>query len=142
MNGGSGIGLGQHQGLGVTRQGAGLGAELGVRRGRLAAQNPETGLGKGLDASAAVVVDDLVLAVAEEREVVLGYPAQECRHLLQPGRIDRQLAIGQLLRQLENPVAHRLPVLNRRSHLLEDSLDLLAHPRHQVGVRLARHFGV
>ena len=89
----------------------------------LAAQQPEPG---ALDAAQRVLVER-VLAVAEEREVVVGQPREEGARLVGLGRLDagrrRALELGH---QRLHPVAHRPPVVDHDA-------DALEHSAHRLG---------
>ena len=60
----------------------------------------------------------LVLAVAEEREVVVGEPVEERAPPRRLVGVERR-RIRQVRDHLERPLAHRLPVLDRGAHLAD-----------------------
>ncbi|GHI38535.1 hypothetical protein Sviol_29430 [Streptomyces violascens] len=87
---------------------------------RVGAQDAEAGAGDG---GQRVVVGELVLAVAEEGEVVVGEPAQELA-----GLVDVLLAqvaglrlLGQLVGDAQRGVAHLLPVLDGFPYVGQDA---------------------
>ncbi len=87
---------------------------------RVRAQYAETGAGHGGER---VVVTQLVLAVAEEGEVVVGQPAQQLAGLLDlgPGQIARD---GLALQAVGDPgrrVPHLLPVLDGLADVGQDT---------------------
>ena len=119
------------------RQGQCLGTEFRVRRGGLAAEDPQARVGSGPKAGHVTVDHQVVLPVAEKGEVVLDRPGEECPHLLElagvdPGRGNREL-VDQPLHRGE----HRLPVLDRAAHVLEDALDVGLQAVELAGVGLA-----
>ncbi len=147
VHGGAAVGLGQHQqlalaGLGPGRRGEPaeggrghgvLGEGVGARVG---AEHAEAGAGDRLQQVLAVLgLDQVVLAVAEEGEVVVGQPAEQLLclvHLL--GReLGRRRAV-QVVGQPQRTVAHLGPVLD---HLA----DVHQHPA-QVGLDGGQLLGV
>ena len=78
---------------------------------------------------------DLVLAVAEEREVVVVHPLQQRTRLFEVLLRDRGRRLLELGDRLVHLSAHRLPVLDRRGHVAEHALEIGAKTleRFQVG---------
>ena len=64
-------------------------------------------------------VDEVVLAVAEEHEVVVAQPPQELRGAGGLAGPERQHGVLQLVRQLIAPVPHRTPVRHRHPDVVE-----------------------
>ena len=87
-------------------------------------EDAETGIGPRVQAGA--VVDQIVLAVAEVGEVLLGDPAQEREILGQFVGVERRRILLDLGDDLEHAVAHRQPVGDSAAHLLEHRQDLVA----------------
>ena len=130
VHGGARVGLRQHQegllaglGLGGIRQ---LGERL-----RLVLVGPEDaqpGAGHRAQDLVVALALEVVLPVAEEREVVVGQPGQEGPAAVQLLRVERRGRGGQLLDDLAGLGAHLLPVLDGvadlAEHLLEGLLDL------------------
>ncbi len=146
VHGGPAVRLRQHEQLVLAGLGAGVGREpleggadrvlvvlgvLGVR-----AQYAETGAGHGGER---VVVAQLVLAEAEEGEVVGGQPAQQLAGLLDLGRgqVDRQ---GLALQAAADPgrrVPHLLPVLDGLADVGQDAQQVGGDLLEVGAVRLA-----
>ncbi len=87
---------------------------------RVGAQDAEAGAGHG---GQGVAVDQLVLAVAEEGEVVVGQPAQQLAGLLHLGRaqVGGGGLVGEAVRDAQRGVAHLLPVLDRLADVGQDA---------------------
>ena len=67
---------------------------------------------------------EVVLAVAEEREVVVGQPAQQVAGLLHLVRVDaRRRSLGELVDDVVELGVHLLPVLDRLADVAEHPLD-------------------
>ncbi len=124
------VGLGAHR-RGQPAEGLADGVVLVVVADRVGAQDAEAGPGDGLEDLLALVLDQVVLAVAEEGEVVVGEPAHELPGLadLLLGQAGRGL-LGELVGQTQRGVAHLGPVL-------DDLADVAEHPA-QVGLDLAQ----
>ncbi len=102
----------------------GAGAELRVRRHRRAAKDPEPRVEHGLQSVLLTVGDGLVLAVPEEREVIVSQPLQERLGLLDAGGIEsRRLLLVKLSDERLGPPAHRVPIGDRGMDLAQDTLD-------------------
>ncbi len=150
VHGRAGVGLGDHQ----RHRGARLAAQLrrqcceaarGGAAGRLAPEQAERRALEALQLIARLIADQVVAAVAEQGEVVVGDPAQERLGLGQLGRLehlgaglqvgDRDLDLGQ----------HRAPVLDRRpdigKRLLEVDPDRLDPLGIALPVDLEMHVG-
>ncbi len=86
---------------------------VGVVAQRVGAQDAQAGAGDRLEHLLALVLDQVVLAVAEEGEVVVGQPAHQLPGLadLLLGQVRRGL-LGELVGQSERGVAHLRPVLD------------------------------
>ena len=115
---------------GSVHRGAGIGlphSEAGVdaAEGRL-------GVGSARDAERCA---GLGIAVAEEREVVVGHPAQQRRRL-------RVVRIGQRTRDRERLVTHRLPVIDGGANVAEHPQQVAAERLEQGRVGLAVHLEV
>jgi hypothetical protein len=68
-----------------------------------------------------------VVAVAEEREVIVRQPGEEGLRLRGFGLWYRELVWVELGGCLECPFAHLQPVIHRRSHLVEDLVQMRVH---------------
>lgn len=130
VHGGPAVRLGQHQQPVLAGLGPGVGGQplegradgvaLVGRVVRVGAQDAEAGPGDGGEG---VVLAQLVLAVAEEGEVVVGQPAQQLAGLLQlargevlGGRLGRQL-----VRDTDGRVPHLAPVLDGLADVVQDA---------------------
>ncbi len=122
--------LGQHQQVVLARLGAGVGGQplegradrvvLAAGVVRVGAQDAEAGAGDG---GQRVVVAQLVLAVAEEGEVVVGEPAQQLAGLLDLllGHVGGDGLLGQRLGQRGGGPAHLAPVLDGLADVGQDA---------------------
>ncbi|MEY9488253.1 hypothetical protein RKD26_004047 [Streptomyces calvus] len=129
VHGGPAVGLGQHQQLVLARLRAGVGGQpLEGRADRVAlvggvvrvgAQDAQAGAGDGAQR---VVLAQLVLAVAEEGEVVVGEPAQQLAGLLdlRRGQVGGHRLVGQRLGQPGGGLAHLAPVLDGLADVGQD----------------------
>ena len=106
------------------------------------AEDAEARLREHLEASLLAVRDEVVLAISEERELVVGNPLEERAHLAALGRVHAAQVVLELAGELERLAAHRLPVPDGRPHLLEHPLDAVVKPLEQLRVRLAHDLGV
>ena len=77
---------------------------------------------------------DLVLAVAQEGEVVVVHPLQQRTRLVELLLRDRGRRLLELGDRLVHLSAHRLPVLDRRGHVAEHALEVAAKPFERVQV--------
>ncbi len=84
-----------------------------------------------------LAVHDLVLAVTQEGEVVVGGPAQEGLRLGAAGGVHRHRAGAEIFGDGQHLGAHRLPVGDRFAHVHQRGLDRLADGGHGLGVGLA-----
>ena len=119
------VGLGQHQAQRRQRQPDRLRAQPVERMLRGTSQDPQAGVGTHLQAGPVAVDHQVVLPVAQEREVVLGHPAQERLDLLDLASVHRRRPLVELVDQLVGALAHRAPVLDRCPHLFEYALDVV-----------------
>ena len=136
------VGLGQHEHVRCARELERLRPQALERGRRGVAKDPQAGVRDGLQAGLFALLHEVVLAVAEEREVVRGDPLEEVRDLLQLGRIDGRGLALELLVQLLGLGAHRLPVLHRQAHLAEHTVEVLVQPLELGRVALAHDLGV
>ncbi len=125
------VGLRQHQRMWRPRERERLGLERLRRRRRGAAQDPQPGAG---DRGQLAGLAQLVLAVAEEREVVLPQPLEERLGLVELVGVDRWQLAPQLGRERGRPCPHRAPVVDRRLDLLEHQLDPGPEHRQPIGI--------
>ena len=122
VDGGPGVGLGQHQALGrVLRAARDLGRHLADRLlARLGvAQDAEAGAGHGAQPGAVGGPDQVVLAVAEEEEVAVGQPAEQIAVL---GPVAAGLCpslAAQVCGQAAGHRAHPRLILDRDPHVVE-----------------------
>lgn len=130
MHGGAAVGLGQHEQLVLAGLGAGVGGQPLEGRAdgvalvagvvRVGAQDAQPGARHG---GQRVVLAELVLAVAEEGEVVGGQPAQQLARLVEVGA--GQVAGDRLLLEAvgdpQRGVAHLLPVLDGLADVGQDA---------------------
>ena len=97
-----------------------------ARRQRLAlalAQQPEARSPDDRQARAAVLLDEIVATVPDEREVVVHEPLQECPGLVDLVPRQREVAAAELGVDREHALAHRLPVGDGRAHVVQDAHD-------------------
>ncbi len=129
VHGGAAVGLGQDEQLVLAGLGAGVGGQplegradrvvLVGRVVRVGAQDAEAGAGHG---GQRVVLAQLVLAVPEEGEVVVGEPAQQLAGLLdlKLGQVGGDGLVGQRVGQRGGRLAHLAPVLDGLADVGED----------------------
>ena len=134
---GARVGLGQDQDVRLAGERAHGRGQLRVG-GRdvaaaLAPQQPEPG---ALDAAQRLRVER-VLAVAEEREVVVGQPREKGARLVGLGRVDagRRRAL-ELADQRLHAVAHRPPVVDHHADALEDAAQRLGQLVEALGLAI------
>lgn len=135
VHGGAAVGLGQHQQAvlaGLAR--ASVEQPVEGRRDRVAvvlaavvrvgAQDAEAGAGDG---GQRVTVDQVVLAVAEEGEVVVGEPAQQLTGLFELvlAQVRGDRLVGQVVGDAQRGVAHLLPVLDGLAYVGQDALEVV-----------------
>jgi hypothetical protein len=137
VHGGAGVGLGQDQGVQALARGQVAGGQA-FDRARLhqvvlAAQHAQAAALH----RAELAVGDLVLAVAQEGEVVVGGPAQEGLRLGAAGGVDRQRAGLEFVGDVHHLVAHRLPVGDGLAHVRQRGQQRLLDRLHGFGVGLA-----
>ena len=132
MHGGARVGLGEHQQLRLARARAHLRRQRGEARrhaSRLRARAACRGRcpARSRSTSSPPSCRQLVVAVAEEGEVVVGQPAQE---RAAPRRLARRSTGGAVasssLTIASHALPHRLPVLDRGAHVGEHALDAVA----------------
>ncbi len=152
VHGGAGVGLGQHQ-QGVLAGHLGdLGRQLAGRRRHVGvvAQDAVPGAGHAAQVVALLLALEVVLAVAEEGEVVGAQPLEEGDATLELLGGDRAGRVGaQLLDDHPCLLLHPAPVLDRLAHVAQhplyvegdlvdvlvvpDPADLDVHPRLTLG---------
>ena len=132
------VGLGQQQDLRLAPDVERLAAQRLGRLGGSAAQDPEPRAVDRLQPRLVALVDQVVLAVAEEREVVVDQPVEERLGLLDERRIHagRRVAV-ELVDQRRRAGAHLLPVLDRGADLGQHPLDRLPQLVEQHPIVLA-----
>ena len=134
VHGGARVGLGEHEQrllaglrLGDRRQlGEGAGQVLVV------AQDAEPRAGDGAQAAlvgGVLVGLELVLAVAEEGEVVVGQPGEEVAPLAHLGVRQRRRVVGELADHGQHLGVHLGPVLDRLADVAQHPLDALGDLR-------------
>ena len=128
VHGGAGVGLGQHQqrllaGLRLDRVGQ---PPERLRHLLVGAEDAEAGAGDGAQEVVVALALELVLAVAEEREVLVGQPRQQLGGLADLLGVQRRRVAPQPVDQLGDLGVHLLPVLDRLAHVAQ-------HPLHVVG---------
>ena len=108
---GLGVGLGQHQQLLLAGLGLGDGRQLAEALGRVlvGTQDAEPGGGHGSQDLVVAVGLEAVLAIAEEREVVLGQPLEERRAALELLGLERRRVGAQLRRRWSAPGSASCP---------------------------------
>ena len=143
MHGRGRVCLGQEQDLRLPAHPERLSAEPFRRLRRRAPEDPEPRSVDRLESPLVAVVHQVVLAVAEEREVVVGQPLEERLGLGDDGGIHgrRRLAV-ELLDQRARARPHLLPVLDGGAHVGQDPLDRLAQALELSPIVLARHLDV
>ena len=138
----AGVRLGDHQRRRIARAAPdfrrqGSEAARGGARRALAAEQAER---RALDPAqliAVAVADQVVAAVAEEGEVVVGDPRQERLRLLQVVGVDHLGAVLQVGECGVDLAEHRLPVLDCRAHVAERALELGADRLQPLRIALA-----
>ena len=88
------------------------------------AQDSEPRLGDRAQDVVAVVSDELVLAVAEEREVIVLEPVEERGGLGDVVAVERRRTPAEARDHLAHAPAHRAPVVDGGAHVAEDLLEL------------------
>jgi hypothetical protein len=115
----------------VRRQ---LGEALRDRLRARLAQDPQAGARHGAQAILAVLGDEVVVAVAEEREVVMFEPRQQRLGLLDLAAVDRRRLLVELGDDPLHALAHPWPVLDRRVHLAQHAHEVAAQRVELVGL--------
>ncbi len=131
VHGGAGVGLRQHQQGVLTRHLCDLGRQLARRRRHVGVVAQDAVARPGHTPQVvAVVVLEVVLPVAEEREVVGAQPLEEGDTLLELVGRDRGRRVGpQLVDDQPGLLAHPVPVLDGLA-------DVAEHPLHVLGDRV------
>ena len=137
VHGGSGVGLGHHH---QRRRGPCERSRLGrqrletVRQARriVFTQQPQAGAGHGSQRVLPVVDDQIVLAVAQQGQVVVGQPLHERTGFVALLRRHRRGQVFEFMNDLVQPPDHRLPVGDRDAHVGKHTLDA----GHQIGALL------
>ena len=88
----------------------------------IVAQNAEAGAGARLELVEVLAVDELVLPVAEQREVVAGEPFEEQAGLREHLRGGEALGVAQLVRGHAQLHEHRLPVFDCGTNVAQCAL--------------------
>ena len=127
---GARVGLGQHEQLVLARLGLGQWGQLGERAGEVlvVAQDAEPGAGNGTQSALLgrpLLRLELVLAVAEEGEVVIGQPGEEVAALGDLGLGQRRRRVVELTDHGQHLGVHLGPVLDRLAHVAQHALDAL-----------------
>ena len=142
MHGGPGVRLGDDQQALLQRPRVRLRGQRGqaARLGLVAAQDAQAGTQDRLQHLA---VDQPVLAVPEEREVVVDQPAQQLDGVGDVPVRYRQPRVGQLVGQAQRLGAHLRPVFDRLAHVgqypLEVAQQLVAVVRVAYPVDVQQH---
>ncbi len=129
MHGGAGVRLGQDEPLRVLGPGAHLRGQRGERAGAapVMAQDAQAGPGHGLQRHPVRALEQVVLPVPQEREVVVGQPAQQ-RHRL--GRRPGSLG-GQPVGQPGGLGLHPGVVLHRDPHVVQHPVQVYLQHVHR-----------
>ena len=146
VDGGAGIGLREHERARIAREG------LEARRQLLEARRhaAQAGLAQHAQARArddaqhvlAAHVRELVVAKAQEREVIVDDPREEFAHLRRLGLVHALGHAGELLHDLFHASAHGRPVLDRRAHVGQHRGEAVAQGLEPCRVRLPVHLHV
>ena len=99
------------------------------------AQDPEARAGRGAQHVLPFLGEDLVLAIAEEREVTVVHPLEQVASLRALVRIDGSRR--DLLGDVADVLAHRRPVLHGSAHVAEDAAEAVTQKLELLGARLA-----
>ena len=125
MHGGAGVRLGDHEQTGFAGEAPNPGAQAGEGVGIPGLglpKNSEAGSFPGAQPFLAFLAQQLVLAVAEESEVVVPDPRQKVAPTGDLGLIERRGAGLDLLEHRAQPLLHRRPVLDRGAHVREHAV--------------------
>ncbi len=111
------------------------GEARGDRRAFFLSQDPEPAAGDRAQHVLAVLAQQVVLAVAEEREVVVAQPLEERTRFGELLRVDGRRALGELGDDVPGALPHRPPVLDGGAHVAEDAAQVVAEllDRRRVG---------
>ena len=113
-----------------------------ARLAALLAQDAERGLGPRHERELARLAAQLVLAVAQEDEVVVLEPGQEGARLGDLVAVERRRVGAQLSDDVERLRPDRLPVGDRRAHLVDHAHQVVPELLELPGVGLARDLRV
>ena len=153
MHGGAHVGLGEQQQRGPVDEAARFQRNrrerLRVGLLRRIAQDAETRVGHGAQSELAVVLRQVVFAVAEKAEMVVVDPLQESAILGRGVGIDREarpcLAVAVARDDIAHGGEHGLPVMHREPHIAQDPkepvLNALQFRRFGLPVHLHMHVG-
>jgi hypothetical protein len=138
---GARVRLREHEQLGLAGERADLGGELGeaVRdpaEARLA-QHAESRARHYAQLVLAIDRFELVLAVSQEREVILPRPVEERADLVRLLAFEKRGRVVELGDHRRHALVHRLPVLDRGAHVAEHRGDPAAERLQPLGVDLA-----
>jgi hypothetical protein len=146
VDGGPGVGLGHHQhGRRSAGEGAGRHGQRREARRLLPtpfAQHAQAAAGDQLQRQLAALAHQVVLAVAEQREVVVGQPLQEGAALRRFRGIDAGRRRRQFLGRLLQVRDHGGPVADRGAHVRQHPFDALAQRCPLLRVDEAVHLDV
>jgi hypothetical protein len=141
MDGRARVGLGEHQQPRLARERAKLLGKLTEARRDAAQpglpQDPEAAARQDPQLVLAVHARELVVAVAEEGEMVVGGPGEERADLRGLLLVEARGGRLELLDDVLHPRAHRLPVLVGGAHVGQHVLDALAEVLELRGVDFA-----
>ncbi len=138
VDGGPGVGLGDDQELLLARLGPHLGGQRREALGThlVVAQDAQRRPWQRPQRLALVGVLQAVLAVAEEREVPVGEPAQQVEAVLHLRGLKRRRVHAQVLGRLHRQRPHLPEVLDRVAHVGEHPLQIALDPLEHLGVGL------
>ncbi len=80
------------------------------------AQDTETRAGNGYEPVFGSAFAQLVLAIAQQREVIIGKPVDERAGFLEKAELSRRMALNMISTGVER-IEHRRPVLDRCTHV-------------------------
>ena len=135
MHGGARIGLGQDQPVTRARQPAHfLGQFDAFRRPRLATQQSEPGALDRFEEDAFAALLELVLAIAEERKVIVDHPVDQRLAFALQQRVHALRAVLEQFARFVHALAHLAPVTNCGADIRQDFKDLLAECFDDLGI--------
>ena len=124
MHRGARIGLGENQRVdrtGLRHEVRGQGGELARFVGFSAAQQTKPGLGIGNECFFAALLFDAILAVAQEREMIVSGPAQELLRFFASCFVHRHPTLTEVLGDVQHLDVHGRPVRYARRHVRQDA---------------------